>query len=97
MEDEVVGSGKWATSIDKATSPQPMVILQNYFDELALENDDNAEFEFGFALPDKNESSSFPYTVVALAHCATVQSTSHSFSQLAQQQLGQMHIAPGTI
>ena len=64
------------------------------FDELALESGDDAEFEFGFVLDDKHESLAPPYTVMALACRTTLQFTSHSFSQLAQQTLGQMKVAP---
>ena len=91
-KEEIIGSGKRATSVDNATSQQPTVVSQNYFDELALESDDEAEFEFGFVLDDKHKSSSSPNTVMASARRATLQSTSNSVSQLTQQKLGQMKL-----
>jgi len=97
-DSDVVGSGRQATSVDKAPPQSSLAVsssTHNYFAKLAPGSDNDADFDFGFDLDDshnKNKSSSSPYSTLTYARQATIHSASQSFSQLAQRQLNKMKI-----
>ena len=90
--DDVVAAEKRATSRDKLPSPSTPCLSNNYFDELASDSDDDAEFSFDFA--DNNPKTDLStYLTLATARCATMQLASSSLAALVRQEFTRMKIA----
>jgi hypothetical protein len=74
------------------SSPSPPNTLHNYFDELASDSDDDADF--CFELTDDNpKNTSTAYFSVATARRAHLQSASSSLAALACREFTKMKIA----
>jgi hypothetical protein len=90
--EDVVAAGKRATSRDKLASLSTPCPSNNYFDKLATDSDDDAEFCFDFA--DNNpKADSSTYLTLATARHATMQSVSSSLAALVHREFTKMKIA----
>jgi len=90
--EEVVAAGKCATSGDKKPSPSPQISSHNYFDELASDSDDDAEFCFDFT-EDNPKTNSSAYITFATACHAAIQSASSPLAALARCEFTKIKIA----
>ena len=90
--DDVLATGKRATSREKQPSPSLANTSHNYFDELASDSDDDAEFCFDFADSNPKTDSSAYFTLATARH-ATMNSASSSLAAIACREFTKMKVA----